>query len=311
MVSEAGASVYSASPLAIKEFPDLTVEKRSTISIGRRIQDPLSELVKIDPKSIGVGEYQHDVNQKELAEALGFTVSKIVNEIGVNINTASSSILSYISGLTKKTIDSILKFREKKTFVSREEVKQLAGFSDKVYEQSIGFLRIIDGENPLDKTRIHPESYELVNRFLKAMNLDVQKIGTPEFEETLSKVDVKNMATELQTDVYTLQDIVDELKHPGQDYRDKLEDIVLKSDVLTIHDLKEGMELKGTVRNVTSFGAFVDIGLHDDGLIHISKMSKSFVKNPNDILSVGDIVTVYVCGIDLEKEKVQLSLIKE
>ena len=311
LVSEAGASVYSASPLAIKEFPDLTVEKRSTISIGRRIQDPLSELVKIDPKSIGVGEYQHDVNQKELAEALGFTVSKIVNEIGVNINTASSSILSYISGLTKKTIDSILKFREKKTFVSREEVKQLAGFSDKVYEQSIGFLRIIDGENPLDKTRIHPESYELVNRFLKAMNLDVQKIGTPEFEETLSKVDVKNMATELQTDVYTLQDIVDELKHPGQDYRDKLEDIVLKSDVLTIHDLKEGMELKGTVRNVTSFGAFVDIGLHDDGLIHISKMSKSFVKNPNDILSVGDIVTVYVCGIDLEKEKVQLSLIKE
>ena len=175
LVSEAGASVYSASPLAIKEFPDLTVEKRSAISIGRRIQDPLSELVKIDPKSIGVGEYQHDVNQKELAEALGFTVSKIVNEIGVNINTASSSILSYISGLTKKTIDSILKFREKKTFVSREEVKQLSGFSDKVYEQSIGFLRIIDGENPLDKTRIHPESYELVNRFLKAMNLDVQK----------------------------------------------------------------------------------------------------------------------------------------
>ena len=311
LVSEAGASVYSASPLAIKEFPDLTVEKRSAISIGRRIQDPLSELVKIDPKSIGVGEYQHDVNQKELAEALGFTVSKIVNEIGVNINTASSSILSYISGLTKKTIDSILKFREKKAFVSREEVKSLAGFSDKVYEQAIGFLRVIDGENPLDKTRIHPESYELANRFLKALQLDVQKIGTPEFAEALSKVDVKNMANELQTDVYTLQDIVDELKHPGQDYRDKLEDIVLKSDVLTIHDLKEGMELKGTVRNVTSFGAFVDIGLHDDGLIHISKMSKSFVKNPNDILSVGDIVTVYVCGIDLEKEKVQLSLIKE
>ena len=311
LVSEAGASVYSASPLAIKEFPDLTVEKRSAISIGRRIQDPLSELVKIDPKSIGVGEYQHDVNQKELAEALGFTVSKIVNEIGVNINTASSSILSYISGLTKKTIDSILKFREKKAFVSREEVKSLAGFSDKVYEQAIGFLRVIDGENPLDKTRIHPESYELANRFLKALQLDVQKIGTSEFAEALSKVDVKNMANELQTDVYTLQDIVDELKHPGQDYRDKLEDIVLKSDVLTIYDLKEGMELKGTVRNVTSFGAFVDIGLHDDGLIHISKMSKSFVKNPNDILSVGDIVTVYVCGIDLEKEKVQLSLIKE
>ena len=311
LVSEAGASVYSASPLAIKEFPDLTVEKRSAISIGRRVQDPLSELVKIDPKSIGVGEYQHDVNQKELSEALGFTVSKIVNEIGVNINTASASILSYISGLTKKTIDSILKFREKKTFTSREEVKKLAGFTDKVYEQSIGFLRVIDGENLLDRTRIHPESYELARKVLLSLQLDLKNLGIQEFNEALSKANASKLAKELDADVYTIEDILEELKHPGQDYRDKLDDIVLKSDVLTIHDLKEGMELKGTVRNVTSFGAFIDIGLHDDGLVHISKMSKNFVKNPNDILSVGDIVTVYVCGIDLEKEKVQLSLIKE
>ena len=310
LVSEAGASVYSASPLAIEEFPHLTVEKRSAISIGRRVQDPLSELVKIDPKSIGVGEYQHDVNQKELSEALDFTVAKIVNEIGVNINTASQSILRYISGLTKKTIDSILKFREKKNFTNREEVKALPGFSDKVYEQAIGFLRIIDGDNALDKTRIHPESYDLTWKILKVLGLDLKDFGTEDFNETLKKADATTLANDLDADTYTVADILDELQHPGQDYRDKLDDIVLKSDVLSINDLKEGMELKGTVRNVTSFGAFVDIGLHDDGLVHVSKMSKSFVKNPNDILSVGDIVTVYVCGIDLEKEKVQLSLIK-
>ena len=311
LVSEAGASVYSASPLAISEFPDLTVEKRSAISIGRRIQDPLSELVKIDPKSIGVGEYQHDVNQKELNEALSFTVSKIVNEIGVNLNTASRSILNYISGLSKRTIDSILKFRETKPFTSREEIKSLSGFSDKVYEQSIGFLRIIDGVNPLDKTRIHPESYELVYALLKELHLDLKDFGKKEFKEAIENVNVKEMSQHLNCDVFTLQDIMDELQNPGQDYRDKLEDVVLKSDVLTLKDLKVGMELKGTVRNVTSFGAFVDIGLHDDGLVHISKMSKSFVKNPSDILSVGDIITVYVCNIDLEKEKVQLSLFKD
>ena len=311
LVSEAGASVYSASPLAISEFPDLTVEKRSAISIGRRIQDPLSELVKIDPKSIGVGEYQHDVNQKELGSALDFTVSKIVNEIGVNINTASSSILSHISGLTKKTIQSILDFRKKKTFTSREEVKSLPGFSDKVFEQSIGFLRIIDGDNVLDKTRIHPESYELVSKILKESHLDLKDFGTPKFQESLEHLDSKALAKTLESDEYTIQDIIEELKHPGQDYRDKLDDVILKSDILSIEDLKIGMELTGTVRNVTSFGAFVDIGLHDDGLVHISKMSKSFVKNPSDIVSVGDIVKVYVSEIDLEKGKVGLSLIKE
>lgn len=311
LVSEAGASVYSASPLAISEFPDLTVEKRSAISIGRRIQDPLSELVKIDPKSIGVGEYQHDVNQKELNEALSFTVGKIVNEIGVNLNTASASILKYISGLSKKTIDSILKFRETKPFTSREEIKSLSGFSDKVYEQAIGFLRIIDGKNPLDKTRIHPESYDLVSKLLNYLHLNINDLDKKEFKETLQNVDIKKLVETLDCDKYTLEDIIEELQNPGQDYRDKLDDIVLKSDVLTIKDLKVGMELKGTVRNVTSFGAFVDIGLHDDGLVHISKMSKSFVKNPSDILSVGDIITVYVCNIDLEKEKVQLSLFKD
>lgn len=204
-----------------------------------------------------------------------------------------------------------MKFRETKPFTSREEIKSLSGFSDKVYEQSIGFLRIIDGKNPLDKTRIHPESYDLAYKLLDYLRLNINDLGKKEFKETLQNVDVKKLVEELECDKYTLEDIIEELQNPGQDYRDKLDDIVLKSDVLTLKDLKVGMELKGTVRNVTSFGAFVDIGLHDDGLIHISKMSKSFVKNPSDILSVGDIVTVYVCDIDLEKEKVQLSLFKD
>lgn len=311
LVSEAGASVYSASPLAIAEFPDLTVEKRSAISIGRRIQDPLSELVKIDPQSIGVGEYQHDVNQKELKEALGFTVSKIVNEVGVNINTASSSILSYISGLTKKTIQSILDFRKKKPFTSREEFLKLPGFSEKVYEQSVGFLRINDGSNPLDKTRIHPESYELTKALLNQLHLNSEEIGSERVQAVLSNVDVSSLAQELDSDVYTIQDIIEELMHPGLDYRDQLDDVLLKSDVLTIDDLAVGMELQGTVRNVASFGAFIDIGLHNDGLVHISKMSKEFVSNPSDIVSVGDIVTCYVIGVDKEKEKVSLSFLKE
>ncbi len=311
LVSEAGASVYSASPLAISEFPDLTVEKRSAISIGRRIQDPLSELVKIDPQSIGVGEYQHDVNQKELKNALSFTVSKIVNEVGVNVNTASSSILSYISGLTKKCINSLLEFRKNKPFTNRSELLKLSGFTPKIYEQAIGFLRINDGENPLDKTRIHPESYELTNKIMKELNFDVNKIGTEEAKKCLENVDVEHLANILESDVYTINDIIEELKTPGIDYRDSLDDVILKSDILTIDDLKVGMELQGTVRNVLSFGAFIDIGLHNDGLVHISKMSKEFVKNPMDVVKVGDIVNVYVDSIDKEKEKVSLSLIKE
>ncbi len=310
LVSEAGASVYSASPLAISEFPNLTVEKRSAISIGRRIQDPLSELVKIDPQSIGVGEYQHDVNQKELKNALSFTVSKIVNEVGVNVNTASASILSYISGLTKKCINSLLDFRKKKAFTNREEFLKLSGFTPKIYEQAVGFLRINDGDNPLDKTRIHPESYELTKSIMKELNFDESLIGSVKAKEILNNVDVNNLAIKLSSDVYTIKDILEELKTPGIDYRDSLDDVILKSDILTIDDLKVGMELQGTVRNVLSFGAFIDIGLHNDGLVHISKMSKDFVKNPMDIVKVGDIVTCYVDSIDKDKEKVSLSLIR-
>ena len=310
ITSEAGASIYSASKLAIEEFPDLAVEKRSAVSIGRRIQDPLSELVKIDPKSIGVGEYQYDVNQKELGEALDFTTSKVVNEVGVNINTASKSILKYVSGLTKTVIDKIYNYKEDKKITSREEIKKIKGVSDKVYEQAIGFLRIPDGVDPLDNTGIHPESYGIASRLLDKLNLKIEDINKQEFKDKLNDLNIENLAKELETDNYTLEDIVKELKSPGLDPRDELEAPVLKSDVLHIEDLKVGMELQGTVRNVASFGAFVDIGLHDDGLIHISKMSKSFVKNPNDIVHVGDIITCYVDSVDLTKQKVQLSLIK-
>ena len=310
ITSEAGASIYSASKLAIEEFPDLAVEKRSAVSIGRRIQDPLSELVKIDPKSIGVGEYQYDVNQKQLGEALDFTTSKIVNKVGVNINTASRAILKYVSGLTKSVIENIYSYKEKNKITNREEIKKIKGISDKVYEQSIGFLRIPDGTNPLDKTGIHPESYDVANNLLKHLSLDIKDINTDAFKDTLHKVNITKLAEELKTDYYTLEDIIKELLSPGLDPRDELEAPVLKSDVLHIEDLKVGMELQGTVRNVASFGAFIDIGLHDDGLVHISKMSKQFVKNPNDIVHVGDIVTCYVADIDLAKQKVQLSLIK-
>ena len=310
ITSEAGASIYSASKLAIEEFPDLAVEKRSAVSIGRRLQDPLSELVKIDPKSIGVGEYQYDVNQKQLSEALDFTTSKVVNEVGVNVNTASKSILKYVSGLTKSVIENIYKYKEEHKITSREEIKKIKGMSEKVYEQSIGFLRIPDGTNPLDKTGIHPESYDITNNLLTKLNLDIKNINTDSFKEEFKKQAPSKLASELNADIYTIEDIIKELLNPGLDPRDELAAPILKSDILHIEDLKVGMELQGTVRNVASFGAFVDIGLHDDGLIHISKMSKSFVKNPNDILHVGDIITCYVDNIDLTKQKVQLTLIK-
>ena len=308
IVSEAGASVYSASSLAKEEFPDLTVEKRSAVSIGRRIQDPLSELVKIDPKSIGIGEYQHDVNQKELNESLDFTVSKVVNEVGVNVNTASKSILKYISGLTKSVIEKIYKAKEEKAFTSRDDLKKVKGISDKVYEQAVGFLRV-KGANPLDNTGIHPESYELTNRLLKELNLDIKDINSVAFKDVLSKANVKELSTKLESDTFTIEDIIKELSTPGLDPRDSLEAPILKSDILELKDLKVGMELQGTVRNVTSFGAFVDIGLHDDGLVHISKMAKTFVKDPKEVVNVGDIVTVYVCDVDKDKQKVALSLI--
>lgn len=308
IVSEAGASVYSASKLAISEFPDLTVEKRSAISIGRRVQDPLSELVKIDPKSIGVGEYQHDVNQTNLSDALDFTVSKIVNEVGVNINTASDSILKYISGLNKKCIDNIQKFKKLHSFKNREEIKTISGISDKVYQQCIGFLRINDGDNPLDKTKIHPESYEITLKLLDYLKLDMNN-KNEEFIKNLQNINIKDISDKLNTDIYTIEDIIKELITPGLDPRDALDDVLLKSDILTIDDLKIGMELTGTVRNVVSFGAFVDIGLHNDGLIHISKLSKDYVSNPLDVIHVGDIITCHVDKIDKEKEKVNLSLI--
>ncbi len=308
IVSEAGASVYSASKEAQREFPDYEVQERSAVSIGRRVIDPLSELVKIDPKSIGVGEYQHDVNSKKLTESLDNTVSKVVNEVGVNINTASNFILKYVSGLTTTVINKIQKFKEKKEFTSREEIKKLT--TDKVYEQCVGFLRINNSINPLDNTGIHPESYELTSKILKLLNLDIKDIKTEEFKHKLENIDLEKLTKELNSDIYTVTDIIKELKNPGLDPRSEAPETILRSDILTIDDLSIGMELKGTVRNVASFGAFIDIGLHDDGLLHISKMSKNFVKDPKDIVSVGDILTVYISDIDKNKGKVQLSLIK-
>ncbi len=307
IVSEAGASVYSASKEAQNEFPDLTVEKRSAISIGRRIQDPLAELVKIDPKSIGVGEYQHDVNQKTLGESLDFTVLKIVNSVGVNVNTASEAILKYVSGLNKSSIKAIL---DNVPFTSREEIKKLKGVSAKTFEQCAGFLKIVDGINPLDNTKIHPESYELTNKLLKALAQNINDINSDEFKETLKIVNPESLADELNSDVYTISDIINELLAPGLDPRDNLEQPTLKSDILHIEDLKIGMELEGTVRNVASFGAFIDIGLKNDGLCHISKLSNSFVSNPLDIVNVGDIVKCYVIDIDIETKKVGLSLVE-
>ena len=307
ITSEAGASVYSASDLAKEEFPELTVEKRSAISIGRRVQDPLSELVKIDPKSIGVGEYQHDVNQKELGENLDFTVSKVVNEVGVNVNTASPSILKYVSGLTKPSIKAIL---SNKPFNTRDDIKKVKGISDKIYEQAIGFLRIPNSTNPLDNTGIHPESYELTMNILNDYGLNVNNINEASFKEKIKNLDKNKLAKDYDSNIYTIEDIIKELLSPGLDPRDELPAPILKNNVLTINDLSVGMELEGTVRNVTTFGAFVDIGLHDDGLIHISKVSKSFVKDINDFLHVGDIIKCYVDNIDKDREKVQLSLIK-
>ena len=311
IVSEAGASIYSASKLAIEEFPDLTVEKRSAISIGRRIQDPLSELVKIDAKSIGVGEYQYDVNQKELSESLDYSVMKIVNKVGVNINTASKSILKYISGLNKKAINAIMNYKTKNNFKTRESLKDLKGITDKQYEQAVGFLRIPNGINPLDNTGIHPDNYKDAKVILDYLNLDENDIQTDRFKEVLENTNHEEISKNTNISIYLVDDIIKELISPGLDPRDELESPILKSDILKIEDLRVGMEIEGTVRNVASFGAFIDIGLHDDALIHISKMSKTFVKDPNEVLSVGEIVKCYVDKIDLDKQKVNLSLIKE
>lgn len=311
IVNEAGASVYSASPLAFLEFPDLPVEKRSAISLARRIQDSLSELVKIDPKSIGVGLYQHDLPQKELASSLNFTVSKIVNQVGVNINNASYSLLSYVSGLKKNVIENILTYKDKVGKIkNREEIKKIKGMTDKVYEQSIGFLRIIDGDNPLDKTDIHPDNYQDAINILNYLGLTLNDIGTPLLKEKLND-NLNILKKELKISEYTFNDIINSLLKPNRDLRDDIKKPITRNAMLSINNLKVHDKLQGTVRNVIDFGAFVDIGLHNDGLIHISKLSKNFVKHPRDILNVGDIVEVYVTDIDLEKERVSLSLFDE
>ena len=310
IVSEAGASVYSASKLAISEFPDLTVEKRSAISIGRRLQDSLSELVKIDPKSIGVGLYQHDVPEKKLDESLNFVVEKAVNSVGVNVNTASRSLLSYVSGLTKKAIDEILSVRDKfGKFKNRDEIKKLKSMTPKIYEQSIGFIRILDGDNKLDKTSIHPESYDATIKLLNSLNLTVDDIGSEKLKSSLN-IDISKYSKELGIDQYTLEDIVKALISPERDPRDDMPKPILKSDILKVEDLHIGDKLQGTVRNVVDFGLFIDIGLHNDGLAHISKLSKDYIKHPSELFSVGDIVDCYVESISVEKEKVSLTLLE-
>ena len=311
IVSEAGASIYSASPLAIEEFPDLAVEKRSAVSIGRRLQDPLAELVKIPPEGIGVGLYQHDVSPSKLSKSLDFVVEKCVNSVGVNINTASSALLSYVSGITKASIKKILDYRSKVgKITSRDEILKKKILSDKAYLQAIGFLRIPDAKNILDSTAIHPESYELAMKLLEEINMDISKVGTAEIIEALDKIDKNKMIDVLKTDSYTLDDVISSLKKPNLDPRDEYPQPILKSDVLDIKDLSIGMKLQGTVRNVVDFGLFIDIGLHEDGLAHISKLSTQYVKHPSDLFNVGDIVDCYVDDISLEKNKVSLSLIE-
>ena len=312
MVNEAGASVYSASPLGIEEFPDLTVEKRSAISIGRRLQDSLSELVKIDPKSIGVGLYQHDVKEKELESTLDFTVTKAVNKVGVDLNTASVSLLKYISGLNKKNIEAIINYRLTKGKInSREELKKINGITDKAFEQSAGFLRINNGSNPLDSTAIHPDNYNDALNILKKLDSNISDIGTEAMIYKLGTIDLEAIRGELGIEHYTFYDIVDALKKPHRDPRDEAPKPILKSDVLTIDDVKMGMELTGTVRNVVDFGLFIDVGLHNDALAHISKLSKEYVRHPSNLFKVGDIVTCYVINIDKKNEKVSVSLLEE
>lgn len=309
IVSEAGASVYSASDLARKEFPDLQVEQRSAISIARRLLDPLAELIKIDPKSIGVGQYQHDLPPKELEERLDFAISKSVNRVGADLNTASEELLLHISGLTKTTAKNIIDYRNQVgLFTTRKELSKVAKLGPKAIEQAAGFLRINEGIEPLDKTSIHPESYKVAKTLLKLIKQN--EIGSESLVQALSTLDLDALAKEMNVDLYTLNDIVDALKMPLRDYREQYDGPLLKQDVLSLEDLKVGDQLEGVVRNVVDFGAFVDIGLKEDGLIHISKLSKVRVKHPSDVVAIGDILTVYIYQIDFERHKVQLSLIE-
>ena len=307
IVNESGASVYSASELARHEFPDLTVEKRSAISIARRLQDPLAELVKIDPKSIGVGQYQHDVSQKKLSESLDFVVDTVVNQVGVNINTASPSLLSHVAGLNKTISENIVKYREEEGMIhSREDIKKVPRLGAKAFEQAAGFLRIPESDNVLDNTGVHPESYPAVEKLFQTLAItDLDQAA----QEKLQSLDVKKVAADLNLGEVTLKDIIADLLKPGRDMRDSFDAPVLRQDVLDIKDLQIGQKLEGVVRNVVDFGAFVDIGIHEDGLIHISKLSNSYVKHPSQVVSVGDLVTVWVDKLDIEREKVNLSLV--
>ncbi len=312
IVNEAGASVYSASDLAREEFPDLQVEERSAVSIARRIQDPLAELVKIDPKSVGVGQYQHDVSQKNLNDSLTFVVETAVNQVGVDVNTASPSLLQYVSGLSRSVANNIVKYREANgKFTNRTQLKEVPRLGEKTFEQAIGFMRILDGEQPLDVTPIHPENYKEVQKLLQTIGFTPEDVGKEELIEALKQVNVDEMAKALGLGTLTLRDIIDSLMRPGRDLRDELPPPMLKKDVLRLEDLKQGMELQGTVRNVVDFGAFVDVGVQEDGLVHISKLSKRFVKHPLDVVSLGDIVTVWVEKVDVEKGRLSLTMVRK
>lgn len=311
IVNEAGASVYSASDIAREEFPHLQVEERSAVSIGRRIQDPLAELVKIDPQSIGVGQYQHDVSQKKLSGSLAFVVETAVNRVGVDVNTASPSLLEHVAGLNKTVAKNIVQFREENgKFTKRSVIKKVPRLGGKTFEQCIGFLRITDGDEPLDRTPIHPENYKAVSALLSSIGFKTADIGSPALTEALQKIDLKQVSESLDIGEVTLKDIIDSLQKPGRDPRDEMTAPLLKTDVLKMEDLQKGMELEGTVRNVTDFGAFVDIGVKQDGLVHISKLKKGFVKNPFDVVSVGDIVTVWVDGVEAAKGRISLTMVK-
>lgn len=310
IVNEAGASVYSASDIARAEFPDLQVEQRSAVSIARRLQDPLSELVKIEPKAVGVGQYQHDVSQKKLNESLTFIVETAVNQVGVDVNTASSSLLQYVSGLSKTVAENIVKVREENgQFTTRVQLKKIPRLGAKTYEQAIGFLRISEAKNPFDATGIHPESYHLAEQILAEAKIDKKELGTKKAEEAIAALDIQQLSGVLEIGVVTIQDIVDTLMKPSRDPRDAFPQPLLKTDVLKMEDLKVGMELQGTVRNVVDFGAFVDIGVKQDGLVHISKLQNKRIKHPLEVVALGDIVTVWVEQIDVSKGRISLTML--
>jgi uncharacterized protein len=310
IVNEAGASVYSASDMARQEFPDFQVEERSAISIARRMQDPLSELVKIDPKSIGVGQYQHDVSQSKLSDSLDFVVSTAVNQVGVNVNTASTALLSFVSGVSSSIAKNIVIHREKNgPFINREAIKSVPKLGPKTFEQAIGFLRIFDSDNPLDKTPIHPESYDIALNVLRALDIDVAEIGTDHCIQMIKKTDRHKLGTSMNLHPVMLDDLLDAFISPTRDVRDQYPQPLLKSNLLRLEDLKVGMELQGTIRNVVDFGAFVDCGIKEAGLVHISKMSTRYVKHPLDVVGVGDIVKVWVEGVDTQRRRLQLTML--